>query len=87
MRYTLFFTSSLFPLPSSLLPAPCSLLPAPCSLKTINLYLTSRRIAIAIIIAMRYTISEVRPVANLIRHGSHLNVGIGFLTQSKIYML
>ncbi|WP_158517034.1 hypothetical protein [Moorena producens] len=46
MRYTLFFTSSLFPLPSSLLPAPCSLLPAPCSLKTINLYLTSRRIAI-----------------------------------------
>ncbi|WP_293105973.1 hypothetical protein [Moorena sp. SIOASIH] len=27
MRYTLFFFSSLFPLPSSLLPAPCSLLP------------------------------------------------------------
>ncbi|NEO82206.1 MAG: hypothetical protein F6J99_40995, partial [Moorea sp. SIO4G3] len=31
---------------SSLFPLPCSLLPAPCSLKTINLYLTSRRIAI-----------------------------------------
>ena len=60
MRYKLFFTSSLFPLPyslfpapysllhirCSLLPTPCSLLPAPCSLKTINLYLTSRRIAI-----------------------------------------
>ncbi|NEO49698.1 MAG: hypothetical protein F6K55_38590 [Moorea sp. SIO4A3] len=27
MRYTLFFPSSLFPLPCSLLPAPCSLLP------------------------------------------------------------
>ncbi|NEO16235.1 hypothetical protein [Moorena sp. SIO3F7] len=27
MRYTLFFTSSLFPFPSYLLPAPCSLLP------------------------------------------------------------
>ncbi|NEO72404.1 hypothetical protein [Moorena sp. SIO3H5] len=27
MKYTLFFLSSLFPLPSSLLPAPCSLLP------------------------------------------------------------
>ncbi|WP_293122775.1 hypothetical protein [Moorena sp. SIO4G3] len=39
MRYTLVFPSSLFPLP-------CSLLPAPCSLKPINLYLTSRRIAI-----------------------------------------
>ncbi|WP_293082339.1 hypothetical protein [Moorena sp. SIO3H5] len=39
MRYTLFFTSSLFSFPSYLLPAPCSL-------KTINLYLTSRRIAI-----------------------------------------
>ncbi|NEP49500.1 MAG: hypothetical protein F6K65_12035 [Moorea sp. SIO3C2] len=46
MRYTLFFTSSLFPLPSSLFPLPCSLLPAPCSLKTRNLYLTSCRIAI-----------------------------------------
>ncbi|WP_424100050.1 hypothetical protein [Moorena producens] len=55
MRYTLVFTSSLFPFfpsseglgvgSSSLLPAPCSLLPAPCSLKTRNLYLTSRRIA------------------------------------------
>ncbi|NEO23436.1 hypothetical protein, partial [Moorena sp. SIO4A5] len=47
MRYTLFFTYSLFPFPSYLLPAPCSLLPAPCSLKTINLYLTSCRIAIS----------------------------------------
>ncbi|NEO71077.1 hypothetical protein [Moorena sp. SIO3H5] len=46
MRYTLFFTSYLFPAPCSLLPAPCSLLPAPCSLKTQNLYLTSRIIAI-----------------------------------------
>ncbi|NEO17458.1 MULTISPECIES: hypothetical protein [unclassified Moorena] len=46
MRYTLFFPYSLFPIPYSLFPAPCSLLPAPCSLKTINLYLTSRRIAI-----------------------------------------
>ncbi|WP_158517136.1 hypothetical protein [Moorena producens] len=39
MRYTLFFTSSLFPSweglgvgSSSLLPAPCSLLRSPCSL-------------------------------------------------------
>ncbi|NEP51736.1 MAG: hypothetical protein F6K65_24250 [Moorea sp. SIO3C2] len=32
MRYTLFFSFSLFPLCSSLLPAPCSLLPTPCSL-------------------------------------------------------
>ncbi|WP_293069404.1 MULTISPECIES: hypothetical protein [unclassified Moorena] len=39
MRYTLFFTSSLFSLT-------CSLLRSPCSLKTRNLYLTSRRIAI-----------------------------------------
>ncbi|WP_149031192.1 hypothetical protein [Moorena producens] len=35
-----------FPLTSSLLPLHCSLLPAPSSLKTRNLYLTSRRIAI-----------------------------------------
>ncbi|NEO12890.1 MAG: hypothetical protein F6J98_12865 [Moorea sp. SIO4G2] len=42
MRYTLFFTSSLFP-------APCSLLPAPCSIKTRNLYLKSRIIAIIVI--------------------------------------
>ncbi|WP_293077878.1 hypothetical protein [Moorena sp. SIO3H5] len=40
MRYTLFFPSYVFPLT-------CSLLPAPRSLKTINLYLTSRIIAIA----------------------------------------
>ncbi|WP_158517364.1 hypothetical protein [Moorena producens] len=41
MRYTLFFTSSLFPFRSYLLPAPCSL-------KTINLYLTIHRIAITV---------------------------------------
>ncbi|NEO72088.1 hypothetical protein [Moorena sp. SIO3H5] len=46
MRYTLVFTYSLFCLPSSVFPLPYSLLPAPCSLKTINLYLTSRIIAI-----------------------------------------
>ncbi|NEO72897.1 hypothetical protein [Moorena sp. SIO3H5] len=53
MRYTLFFTSSLFPswegwvpLPYSLLPAPCSLLPAPCSLKPRDLYLMGIRLAI-----------------------------------------
>ncbi|NEP53756.1 MAG: hypothetical protein F6K65_35140 [Moorea sp. SIO3C2] len=46
MRYTLFFTSSHFRLPTSDFPAPKSLLRSPCSLKTRNLYLTSRRIAI-----------------------------------------
>ncbi|NEO17613.1 MULTISPECIES: hypothetical protein [unclassified Moorena] len=39
MRYTLFFPSSLFPLP-------CSLLPAPCSLKPRYLYLIGIRLAI-----------------------------------------
>ncbi|NEP49562.1 MAG: hypothetical protein F6K65_12360 [Moorea sp. SIO3C2] len=46
MRYTLFFTSSLFPFPSYLLRSPCSEVPDPKSLKTLNLYLTSRIIAI-----------------------------------------
>ncbi|WP_293086307.1 hypothetical protein [Moorena sp. SIO3H5] len=35
---------------------PCSLLPAPCSLKTRNLYLTSRRIAILCI----YTTTQTK---------------------------
>ncbi|NEO73097.1 hypothetical protein [Moorena sp. SIO3H5] len=32
MRYTGFFTCSLFSIPSFLFPVPCSLFPVPCSL-------------------------------------------------------
>ncbi|WP_229424244.1 hypothetical protein [Moorena producens] len=52
IRYTLFFPSSLFRFPSSDFPLPCSLLPAPKSLKTRNLYLTSRRIAILLFLTL-----------------------------------
>ncbi|NEQ88049.1 MAG: hypothetical protein F6K26_51285 [Moorea sp. SIO2I5] len=37
MRYTLFFPSSLFPLPCSLLPAPCSLKTRICTSQVVEL--------------------------------------------------
>ncbi|NEP29930.1 hypothetical protein [Moorena sp. SIO3I6] len=65
MRYTGFFSCSLFPVPCSLFPVPYSLFPVPCSLKPKNLYLTRQKSAILYLSANRYKSQSI--VARLVK--------------------